>query len=147
MSINCRIRLKVFIIMLEKLFKLLRKTQMKIKHLRITRYTFMSLLATAMVIYNIRILEFLIARAWYNWITSYSTHVVEVSVIQSNIAQDLADGQIFNLNAGAPKGYLGYAYFRPLCTIIMLVNVLVQKNIIFIITFIINFYSFEENCH
>ena len=100
---------------------------MKIKHVRITRitrYTFMSLLATAMVIYNIRFLEFLIARAWYNWITSYSTHVVEVSVIQTNIAQDLADSQIFDLNAGAPKGYLGYAYFRPLCTIIMLVNVL-----------------------
>ena len=123
MSINCRIRLKVFIIMLEKLFKLLRKTQMKIKHLRITRYTFMSLLATAMVIYNIRFLEFIIARAWYNWITSYSTHVVEVSVIQSNIAQDFADGQIFNLNAGAPKGYLGYAFLRTRCTIIMLVNV------------------------
>ena len=111
--------------MLEKLFKLLRKTQMKIKHVRVTRYTFMSLLATAMVMYNIRFLEFLIARAWYNWITSYSTHAVEVSVIQSNIAQDLADGQIFNLNAGAPKGYLGYAFFRTLCTIIMLVNVLV----------------------
>ena len=122
MSINCRIRLKVFIIMLEKLFKLLRKTQMKIKHVRITRFTCMSLLATAMVIYNIRFLEFIIARAWYNWITSYSTHVVEVSVIQSNIAQDLADGQIFNLNAGAPKGYLGYAFFRTRCTIIMLVN-------------------------
>ena len=143
MSINCRIRLKVLIIMLEKLFKLPRKTQMKIKYLRITRYTFMSLLATAMVIYNIRFLEFIIARAWYNWITSYSTHVVEVSVIQSNIAQDLADGQIFNLNAGAPKGYLGYAFFRTLSTIILLI----QKNIIFIITFIINFYSFEENCH
>ena len=123
MSINCRIRLKVFIIMLEKLFKLLRKTQMKIKHVRITRFTCMSLLATAMVIYNIRFLEFIIARAWYNWITSYSTHVVEVSVIQSNIAQDLAHGQIFNLNAGAPKGYLGYAFFRTRCTIIMLVNV------------------------
>ena len=83
----------------------------------------MSLLATAMVIYNIRFLEFIIARAWYNWITSYSTHVVEVSVIQSNIAQDLADGQIFNLNAGAPKGYLGYAFFRTLSTIILLINV------------------------
>ena len=119
MSINCIIRLKVFIIMLEKLFKLLRKTQMKIKHLRITRYTFMSLLATAMVIYNIRFLEFLIARAWYNWITSYSTHTVDVSVIQSNIAQDLPDDQMFNLNAGSPKGYLGYAFFRTRCTIII----------------------------
>ena len=124
MSINCRIRLKVLIIMLEKLFKLLRKTQMKIKHIRITRFPCMSLLATAMVIYNIRFLEFLIARAWYNWITSYSTHVVEVSVIQTNIAQDLPDDQMFNLNAGSPKGYLGYAFFRTLSTIILLINVL-----------------------
>ena len=123
MSINCRIRLKIFIIMLVKLFKLLRKTQMKIKYVRITRYTFMSMLATSMIIYNFRFLEFLIARAWYDWITSYSTHVVEVSVIQSNIAQDLPDGQIFHLNAGTPKGYLGYAFFRTLITIIMLVNV------------------------
>ena len=119
MSINCRIRLKVFITKLEKLYKFLRKTQMKIKHVRVTRYTFMSLLATAMVIYNIRFLEFLIARAWYNWITSYSTHAVEVSVIQSNIAQDFPDGQIFNLSAGAPKGYLGYAFFSTLSTIII----------------------------
>ena len=91
---------------------------MKIKYVRITRYTFMSMLATSMVIYNFRFLEFLIARAWYDWITSYSTHVVEVSVIQSNIAQDLPDGQIFHLNAGTPKGYLGYAFFRTLITII-----------------------------
>ena len=91
---------------------------MKMKHVRITPYTFMSLLATVMVLYNFRFLEFLIARAWYNWITSYSTHIVEVSVIQTNIAQDLADGQIFDLNAGAPKGYLGYAFFRTRCTII-----------------------------
>ena len=107
LSINCRIRLKVFIIMLEKLFKLLRKPQVRIKHVRITRYAFMLLLATAMVLYNFRFLEFLIARDWYNWITSYSTHVVEVSVIQSDIAQDLPDGQILNLDAGVPPGYLG----------------------------------------
>ena len=96
---------------------------MKMKHVRITPYAFMSLLATVMVLYNFRFLEFLIARAWYNWITSYSTHIVEVSVIQTNIAQDLPDDQMFNLNAGSPKGYLGYAFFRTLSTIILLINV------------------------
>ena len=122
MSINCRIGPKVFIIMLKKLFKVLQKTQMKIKHVRITPYTFMSLLATVMVLYNFRFLEFLIARAWYNWITSYSTHILEVSVIQTNIAQDLPDGQISNLDAGVPQGYLGYEFFRAPSIMIMFKN-------------------------
>ena len=95
---------------------------MKMKHVRITPYTFMSLLATVTVLYNFRFLEFLIARAWYNWITSYSTHSVEVSVIQTNIAQDLPDGQISNLDAGVPQGYLGYDFFRTPSIMIMFGN-------------------------
>ena len=122
MSINCRISPKVFIIVLKNLFKSLQKSKMKIKHVRITPYTFMSLLATVMVLYNFRLLEFLIARAWYNWITSYSTHNVEVSVIQTNIAQDLPDGQIPNLDAGDPQGYLGYEFFRTPSIMIMFKN-------------------------
>ena len=92
---------------------------MKIKYVRITPYTFMSLLATVMVLYNFRLLEFLIARAWYNWITSYSTHIVEVSVIQNNIAQDLPDGKISNLDAEVRQGYLGYEFFRTPIIMIM----------------------------
>ena len=144
MSTNCRIGPKVFIIMPKKLFKLLQKTQMRIKHVRITPYTFMSLLATVMVLYNFRFLEFLIARAWYNWITSYSTHIVEVSVIQTNIAQDLPDGQISNLDTGVPQGYLGYEFFRTHSIMIMFANIKIQ--IQSAITFIVYFYSFEENC-
>ena len=144
MSINCRISPKVFIIVLKHLFKSLQKSKMKIKHVRITPYTFMSLLATVMVLYNFRFLEFLIARAWYNWITSYSTLIVEVSVIQTNIAQDLPDGQISNLDAGVPQGYLGYDFFRTPSIMIMFANIKIQ--IQSAITFIVYFYSFEENC-
>ena len=123
MSINCRISPKVFIIVLKNLFKSLQKSKMKIKHVRITPYTFMSLLATGMVLYNFRFLEFLIARAWYNWITSYSTLIVEVSVIQTNIAQDLPDGQISNLDTGVPQGYLGYEFFRTPSIMIIFANI------------------------
>ena len=62
--------------------------------------------------YNFKYLKFLIAKTWYNWITSYSTNVVEVTVIQGNIAQDLSEDEIVRLHDGSSKGYLGYEFFQ-----------------------------------
>ena len=85
---------------------------MRIKHVRVARYIIISaLLTTSLVIYNINYLEFLIAKNWYYWVTSYSTNVVEVSVIEDSIAQDLTENEIGILGKELHKGYLGYAFF------------------------------------
>ena len=59
-------------------------------------------------------MEFLIAKTWYNWITSYSNNVVEVTVIQGNIAQELSEKEIVRLHDGSSKGYLGYEFFKSI---------------------------------
>ena len=81
---------------------------MRVKHVRVARYIIISaLLTTSLVIYNINYLEFLIAKNWYYWVTSYSTNVVEVSVIEDIIAQDLTENEIGILGKELHKGYLG----------------------------------------
>ena len=63
------------------------------------------------MIYYGHFIKFVIARAWYNWITSYSNaSVVEVNVIQlnTNHVQDLKDSKdIPEAARNLPKGYLG----------------------------------------
>ena len=85
---------------------------MRVKNVRLAHFIIISaLLTTSLVIHNINYLEFLIAKNWYYWVTSYSTNVVEVSVIEDSIAQNLTENEIGILGKELHKGYLGYAFF------------------------------------
>ena len=63
------------------------------------------------IIYNKDYIKFVIARAWYDWVTSYSkAPIVEVNVIQTN-TQNVHDVQgskdIPESVSNLPRGYLG----------------------------------------
>ncbi len=67
------------------------------------KYTLLSSVIVFLIIYNGEYIKFLIARAWYNWVTSKSNSpVIEVNVIRLDYKHDEEPKD--NI---LPGGYLG----------------------------------------
>ena len=74
----------------------------------VVKYTWPSVLIVFLLLYNMSYIKFLISRAWYDWVTSYShSDIVEVNVIETNAMTSLVGTDLTKINEKLPDGYLG----------------------------------------
>ena len=74
----------------------------------LVKYMVASVVIVFLLLYNMSYIKFLISRAWYDWVTSYShTDVVEVNVIETNAMANIVGTNFLDGKEQLPNGYLG----------------------------------------
>ena len=81
------------------------------KYRLLVKYTWASALVVFLLLFFLKYStysKFLISRAWYDWVTSYShSEVVEVNVIESYAIDNLINTDFSQTKDKLPSGYLG----------------------------------------
>ena len=78
------------------------------KYRLLVKYMWPSVLIVFLLLYNMSYIKFLISRAWYDWVTSYShSDVVKVNVIETNGMATSLGTDFTEIKTQLPIGYLG----------------------------------------